>query len=128
MGRKTLTYPLDRVRHSKESRPQKKSFLPLDGYALGLEVDWEHEELRYFLYKDKRRNTYSESDWVGFYAGEKALRKPLYDLVAKYYTEVGRAGLLDYTKMELNIPVGHLHYHIWAGTLQRVLQKEVIYN
>ena len=129
MSKETDRYPLQRVRHSKETKPQKKSFQPLDDYNIGIEIDWSNEKLRYFLYKKRKKSPYMESEWVGFYDGELALRKPLYEMVNEYFVKTGKSDTLPiYTKIELNLPVGHLHYHIWAGTLQRVLEKEIIYN
>lgn len=125
----TATYPLDRVRNAREPRQQKKSFVPLDGYQIGLEIDWGAEILRYFLYKDKRHDVLLKSEWVSFYDKEKGLRAPLHELILTYYKSINRTSKLsDYTKMELNIPVGHLYYHIWAGTLRKVLSKEIMYS
>lgn len=129
MSKDIERFALQQVRHSKETKPQKKSFLPLDDYNIGIEINWTDEQVRYFLYKKRKKSPYMESDWVGFYEGELALREPLYKLINDYFIETGKSDTLPiYTKIELNLPIGHLHYHIWAGTLRRVLAKEVIYN
>lgn len=129
MKKEIESYPLERIRHSKEDRPQKKSFVPLDGLSIGLEINWTDEQLRYFLYKDRRKNRTLTSEWIALYSSEQELREPLYAIISEHYRAAGRGQTLpDYTKIELNLPIGHLHYHIWAGTLQKILQKEIIYN
>lgn len=53
-------------------------------------------------------------------------------MIIDYYREHDRLAsdgdLPLYTRIELALPIGHLHFHAYAGTLEKVLAKEIIYN
>lgn len=125
-----LKYDIQILRHSKEEKDQLKSFINLDNHHIGIEFDDDFKRCRYFLYKDKKKHADQYSDWVKMSGTRDELSLPLFAMVQKYYAEHSR--LVDgdlplYTKIELMIPVTHLYYHINAGTLNRVLEKEIIY-
>lgn len=122
-------YKLDEVRYSKETKPQKKTFVNLDGHTLGLDIDWIANQFRFTIFKDKKKNVKAEGKFMSFDSEKENIKQELVNVVSQWYTSHGRsADLPMYTRMELAIPASHLHYHLEAGTLSRILEKEIIYN
>lgn len=125
-------YDLSLVRYSKEVKPQLKSFINLDENKLGLEVNWELQSMRFFIYKKKKKHQLMKSQWIGLHQDKERVYAALILLVKRYYKLMQRlepsGDLPMYTKMELKIPASHLHFHANAGTLQQILDKEIIYN
>lgn len=122
-------YRLEEVCHSKETKPQKKTFVNLDGHTLGLDIDWDANQFRFTIFKGKKKNVKLEGNFMSFDTEKDDIKENLVDIVSKWYTSHGRNSELPmYTRMELAIPASHLHYHLEAGTLARILEKEVIYN
>lgn len=123
-----MLYRLDEVRHSKEEKPARKTFVQLDGNEIGFDLDWETEMVAFRIFKQKKKNTILEGSPISLYAGEDALCSNLKHLVSEYYRMTGRDPELKmYTIIELSIQISHLNYHVYAGTLRRVLEKEIIY-
>lgn len=117
------------LRYSKEPKPKKKTFVVLDDNELGFELDWDSDTITFFIYKGKKKNQLLKGESISIYSGEVLIRENLYSLISKYYALRDRdPELTMYTKIELNIIVSHLNYHAFAGTLKKVLTKEVIYN
>lgn len=125
-------YDLGLVRHSKEEKPQLKSFVNLDGKKIGIEINWELGSLRFFTYDKKKKNQLQKSRWVALNQNQQTIYQALADMIFEYYKEAGRLDakgrLPMYTQIELKVPVSHIHFHINAGTLKEILDKEVIYN
>ena len=126
----SMKYDINILRHSKEERQQLKTFINLDNNKIGIEFDDKKTKCRYFFYKGKKKNADYYSEWVDLNETQANLGKPLYNLVKKYYRDHDR--LVDgelpmYTSLELGIPITHLFFHVNAGTLDKVLTKEIIY-
>lgn len=122
-------YSIDILRHSAE-KDQMKTFVNLDGDKLGIEFDDDLNKFRFFMYHDKKKNVKGETAWCSVTASMPKMEKLLYSMVAEYYNRAGRlvnGELPMYTRLELKIPVTHLYYHANAGTLDKLLEKEVIY-
>lgn len=95
---------------------------------MGFDLDWNTEMIAFRVYKNKKKNAIIEGEPISIYAGEEALRSSLMRVISEYYRLTGRdPELKKYTIIELSLPVSHLNYHANAGTLRRVLEKEVIY-
>lgn len=121
-------YPLEQMRYSKEERTQKKTFINLDGNALGIEIDWENETALFFIYREKRRNDVIKSDSFSWYDDHMIIRKIMFKMISEYYRQQGRdPKLAMYTRIELALPITAFQYHVYAGTLAQVCEKEVIY-
>lgn len=121
-------YPLDQMRYSKEERPQKKTFVNLDGNAFGIEIDWVAQTAMFFIYKEKRRNDIARSEVFSWWDDFNVMKKAMMKMVSDYYRKQGRDPKLAlYTKIELTLPVTAFHYHVNAGTIGTVCEKEVIY-
>jgi hypothetical protein len=104
----------------------------LDGNKLGLEVDKELGSFRFFIYKKVKKHRLMQSGWVRNGADQSELYKTLAKMIKRYYKLMERLGddgnLPIYTEIELKKLISHLHYHQNAGTLSKILEKEVIYN
>lgn len=123
-------YSIQILRHSCE-KEQLKTFINLDGNQLGIEFSDDLSEFRYFIYRDKKRNVVCETDWYKTDSTLPELEKPLHDMILTWYKEhdhgLKKNDLPMYTRLELKIPVTHLYYHVNAGTLPKLLEKEIIY-
>ena len=124
------TYDISIIIHSKETRPQLKTFINLDDNKLGVEIDEELQGCRFFIYNGKRRNQIYKSKWFRYYTRFEKMCKRMTDLLKMYYGDHNRlveGELPIYTVIEAKKLVSHLNYHILAGTLHGLLEKEVIY-
>lgn len=121
-------YDISQLKHSKESKPQKKTFVLLDKNHLGFAINWDKEIISFFIYKEKRKDIVLETKFMSLYSGEKKFSQELESLISSYYRLTGRDPELPmYTKIELRLPMSHLNFHVNAGTLKKILDKEVIY-
>ena len=123
-------YEIEKLReHSKEDQPNKVTFLVLDDYKLGFEVDWIDETLMFFLYKDKKREEFMKSSRISWWAGAVPIKMILTDLVIRYYKKIGHKPEIPmYADIELAILCQHFHYLVWSGQLEKGLAKEIIYS
>ena len=125
-------YRLDDVRHSREERKRLATFVTLDGCELGLEIQWELRGLRFTIFSEHKRNVIAKSRWISFAESQETMYDALQDLVRSYYVDHGKITeyeeLPTHTRIELRVPISHLHFHINAGTLRTLLEKEIIYN
>ena len=121
-------FDLDKVlENSPEEVPNMMTFVVLEGKKIGFEIDWEKQTVMFFLYLEKKRNIVRTSEILSWYAGNAQLQHALYRMIVQHYKSIGKKPRIPmYAEMELAIPVTQLNYHIWAGTLDKVLQKEVI--
>lgn len=126
------SYRLDEVRHSREDRKHLATFVTLDGCELGLDIQWELRGLRFTIFRKHKRDKLATTRWISFASSQETMYNTLYELVLDYYREHGKTiednGLPTFTRIELRVPISHLHFHINAGTLSDLLQKEIIYN
>lgn len=125
-------YDISILKHSKEPKPKLKTFVNLDGQKLGIEFDDQLENCRFFIYTKKKKDASDYSSWVSIYEDEKKIQDVLYAMIVNYYQDHDRlasdGNLPLYTRIELALPIAHLHFHAYAGTLEKVLAKEIIYN
>lgn len=123
-------YHIDILRHSKEEKDPLKSFVNLDGQKIGIEFDDELTSCRFFLYTKKKAESSCETEWISLDETFQLMESTLFDMIRAYYKKTGRlirGELPMYTRLELRMPVVHLYYHANAGTLPRVLEREIIY-
>jgi len=120
------------VMHSKEAKPKLKLFVNLDTNKLGIEIDRELGSLRFFIYKKKKKHQLMKGQWIGIHQDVMPIYKTLEALILRYYKMMDRlepnGSLPMYTQIELRKLVSHLHFHANAGTLEKLLSKEIIYN
>ena len=125
-------YDCELVLHSKEVKPKIKMFVNLDANKLGLEINWDLSAMRFFIYKKKKKHKLMSSDWIGLHQDVMPIYKTLEKLILRYYKMMDRletnGSLPMYTQIELRKVVSHVHYHANAGTLEKLLSKELIYN
>lgn len=124
------SYDINILVHSKEPRPQLKSFINLDDNKLGIEINEDLQGCRFFIYHGRRRNQIYKTNWFRYYSKFDKMCKRLLDLLKLYYADHER--LVDgelpvYTVIEAKKLVSHLNFHILAGTLHGLIEKEVIY-
>ena len=124
------SYDISILVHSKEPRPQLKTFINLDDNKLGIEINEDLRGCRFFIYHEKRRNQIYKSKWFRYYSKFEKMVFRMTDLLKRYYADHNR--LVDgelpvYTVIEAKKLVSHLNYHILAGTLHGLIEKEVIY-
>ena len=121
-------FDLDKVlENSPEEVPNMMTFVVLEGKKIGFEIDWEKQTVMFFLYLEKKRYVVRPSEILSWYACNAQLQHALYRMIVQHYKSIGKKPRIPmYAEMELAIPVTQLNYHIWAGTLDKVLQKEVI--
>lgn len=123
-------YDIKILCHSIEPRPQLKTFINLDGNQLGVQIMEDLRGVRFFIYKDKRKNQVMTSKWFPFNSKYSKMCKRMLDMLKVYYEEHDRlvdGELPSYTVIEAKKLVSHLNYHILAKTLHGLLEKEVIY-
>ena len=125
-------YDCELVFHSKEVKPKIKMFVNLDTNKLGLEITWDLSAMRFFIYKKKKKHKLMTSDWIGLHQDVMPIYHTLEKLIVRYYKMMDRlesnGSLPMYTQIELRKVVSHVHYHANAGTLEKLLSKELIYN
>lgn len=110
-----------------EVRPQMKTYINLDDNQLGLSVDWDNSMVGFFIYKKKKKFPIMESPMKSMSLEKAELEQLMFDLVQRYYNSQGRGPLSKYTKLELSLLTFQIWFHISAGTLPRLVEKEVIY-
>lgn len=115
------------IMHSKEYKPKKKTFVDLDNQKIGVAIDWDNSRVGFFLYKKKKKFPTLESKLIPMQTDKDILSELLIDMISDYYEHVDKEPLSYYGTVELSIMSCHLWYHITAGTLKRVTEKEVIY-
>lgn len=121
-------FKLEQFRRSKETAPQQKTFVALNGNEIGVEINWDDKTFCFFLFKDKRKNRIMETKHIPLETRSVYYRELIWGLFSEYYKTIDKdPDLPMYTKMELGIYVSHLHYHAMAKTLPKVLEKQVIY-
>lgn len=122
-------YSIQALRHSSE-KEQLKTFVNLDGKQIGIEFNDSLNKFRFFIYQDKKKNSEYETDWCSISADMHKMERLMRGMIADYYEAAGRltnGELPMYTRLEIRIPVTHLYYHANAGTLEKLLEKEIIY-
>lgn len=140
-------YDISLLMHSLETGDwygkQRKRFLNLDDNTLGIGIDQELNTMCFFIFKEKKTNIvkYHSRRWNKDLKYRSAFIKlncdfyiiwrTLNNLIYKYYENNDRLirdDIPTYTQMEMQKICGHVWYHIQAGTLNQLLEKEVIYN
>ena len=115
---------LDLFRKSTETVPRRKLFVNIHEYKIGVQIDQEKEEFRFYLYQKRRLEPEITEKWLSYDLDFLVMRDSLYRLVEQIYQRT----LPSYTKIELTIAVQSLFQHINAGSIHTLLEKEVIYN
>lgn len=125
-------FDIELLQHSKEAKPKLKLFVNLDTNRLGLEINWDLAAMRFFIYKKKKKHKLMSSDWIGLHQDVMPIYKTLEKLILRYYKMMDRleenGSLPMYTQIELRKLVSHVHFHANAGTLEKLVSKEIIYN
>ena len=123
-------YDLSKLReHSCEDRPNRVTFIVLNEYKLGFEIDWVKETIMFFLYKNKKKEEYMRSERVSWWIGTVPIKMTLAGLIAKYYRSIGKKPeILMYADIELSLYVTHFNYLVWTGQLEKGLAKEVLHG
>ena len=122
-----VRYSLKLILKMVEVRPQMKTYINLDDNQLGPSVDWDNSMVGFFIYKKKKKFPIMESPMKSMTLEKAELEQLMFDLVQRYYNSQGRGSLSKYTKLELSLLTFQIWFHISAGTLPRLVEKEVIY-
>lgn len=119
-------FELIRLReHSKEPK-DFKTFIVLNDFKIGFEINWEKETVAWFLYKEKKRLASFMTEPLSLYAGTLALKHSLFSLINDHYKRIGKDRIPLYAEMELSVPVNHLDYLVWSGTLAKALARQEV--
>ena len=124
--RRKERFELIRLReHSKEPK-DFKTFIVLNEFKIGFEINWEKETVAWFLYKEKKRLASYMTEPLSLYAGTLALKHSLFSLINDHYKRIGKDRIPLYAEMELSVPVNHLDYLVWSGTLAKALARQEV--
>lgn len=123
-------YDLEKLRkHSHEDQANRVTFIVLNDYRLGFELDWVDETIMFFLYKNRKKNIHMRSERVSWWIGTVPIKMTLAGLISKYYRSIDKSPeILMYADMELAVYVSHFNYLVWSGQLEKGLAREVIHS
>lgn len=117
-------FNINKIRVSREAA-QRRTFVVLNDNRVGFEIDRVHKTIAFFLYKEKKKNAFMMTEHISWYVGVYRLKHLLFSLISNYYKTIGKDHIPFYAETELSIPVYHFNYHVWAGTLEKALAKEL---
>lgn len=124
--KKKERFELNRLREHSREKKDFKTFVVLNEFKIGFEINWEKETVAWFLYKEKKRLASYMTEPLSWYAGTIPLKHALFSLIYDHYKRIGKERIPLYAEMELSVPVNHFDFLVWSGSLERALARQEV--